>query len=159
GGSRAIGGVAGDAAIAGAVVLLTAVAARFARSRLAVASEWALCELRVGAFRHIHRLSLADLGEEQRGVLVARVTSDVDTLSQFFSWGGMSWLVYGALMVAITVTMLLDDWRLALIALGAVVPLALVLRGLQGRIGRAYARVRDKVATVAGTLSEAVMGA
>jgi len=157
--STGLGQVIGLAALAAVVVLITAVAARFTRSRLAVASEEALCELRVNAFRHIHRLSLADLGEEQRGALVARVTSDVDTLSQFFSWGGMSWLVNGALMLAVVVTMLADDWRLALVSLAAVVPLAIVLKCLQGRIGRAYASVRDRVAAVSGTLSEAVMGA
>jgi ATP-binding cassette subfamily B protein len=57
------------------------------------------------------------------------------------------------------VTMAIYDLRLALVAIAAVVPLGLVLRGLQGRIGRAYARVRDRVAGVAGALSEAVMGA
>src|SRR5207237_2597651 len=92
-GGLRLGGVAAMATVTAAIVIVTAIAARFTRSRLAVASERALCELRVAAFRHIHRLSLADFGEEQRGALVARVTSDVDTLSQFFSWGGLQWLV------------------------------------------------------------------
>src|SRR5204863_3584458 len=65
--------VAAMSAVAVVVVLVTAVASRFTRSRLAVTSEQALCALRVHAFRHVHRLSLADLGEQQRGALGSRV--------------------------------------------------------------------------------------
>src|SRR5688500_16639393 len=80
-----------------AVVVMTAVAARLTRIRLARAGERALCGLRVRAFRHIHSLSLATQTDERRGTLVSRVTSDVETLSQFLSWGGVAWLVNGGM--------------------------------------------------------------
>src|SRR5205823_3081355 len=54
--------------------------------------------------------------------------------------------------------MLVYDWRLAVVTLFAVCPLAILLRALQGRIGRAWTRVREQVAAVASSLSEAVMG-
>ena len=44
---------------------------------------------------HIHQLSLADHNDERRGALVSRVTSDIETLAQFFQWGGLAWLVDG----------------------------------------------------------------
>ena len=68
-------------------------------------SEHALYGLRTRAFAHIHQLSIADHAEERRGALVARVTCDVETLSQFFSWGGIAWLLDGTLMVAVAITM------------------------------------------------------
>ena len=44
--------------------------------------------LRVRAFRHVHDLSVLTQNAERRGSLVSRVTSDVDTISQFMQWGG-----------------------------------------------------------------------
>ncbi len=54
-----------------------------------------------GLIGHIHQLSLADHNDERRGGLVARVTSDIETLAQFFQWGGLAWLLDGTLMVIV----------------------------------------------------------
>jgi putative ABC transport system ATP-binding protein len=72
---------------AAGLVLVTAMAMRTAIQRLGVRSEEALYGLRVRLFEHIHRLSLMHHNEEKKGALVARVTGDIETLSQFFSWG------------------------------------------------------------------------
>ena len=93
------------------------------------------------------------------GALVARVTSDVETLSQFFSWGGIMWLVNGAVIVAVAVTMAIYDWRLAAIAIAVVAPLVLVLRTLQPRMLRAYEKLRADYGDVMAAVSEAVTGA
>ena len=58
-------------------------------------SEQALYDLRTRLIAHIHRISLADHNEERRGALVARVTSDIETLAEFFQWGGLAWLIDG----------------------------------------------------------------
>ena len=103
-----------------ALILVAAWAARTTSQRLATASERALCGLRVRAFNHIHALSMAHHTEEQRGALVSRVTSDVETLGQFFRWGGLAWVINSALMLAALVAMLVYDWRLALVAVATV---------------------------------------
>ena len=59
------------------------------------------CTLRARLIAHIHRISLADHNEERRGALVARVTSDIETLAQFFQWGGLAWLLDGPLMLIV----------------------------------------------------------
>ena len=64
-------------------------------------------------------MSLADHSEERKGGLVARVTSDVETMSQFFSWGALAWLLDGTLMVMVAGVMLAYDWMLALVAFWA----------------------------------------
>ena len=69
-------------------VLVAGVAFRQASLRLGVRSERALYDFRERLIGHIHGLSLADHSEERRGGLVARVTSDIETLAQFFQWGG-----------------------------------------------------------------------
>ncbi len=146
-------------ALAAAAVALTAVATRATHRRLALASEGALYGLRTKAFSHIHRLSLNHHTEELRGRLVARVTSDVETLSQFFSWGGVAWIVNSAMLVAVIATMAVYDWRLALVAVGSVAPLYLVLKTVQRHLLAAWDRVRDKVGEMLAAVTESVMGA
>ena len=98
-------------ALFGAVWLtLASLSQRHAVVRLGVRSEVALFMLRVNLFEHIHRLSLEDHDDEKNGSLVARVTSDVETLSQFFSWGALAFLLDGLLMLVVGSVMLSYDW-------------------------------------------------
>jgi putative ABC transport system ATP-binding protein len=141
------------------LVLVTAWAARTTNQRLARASERALCGLRVRAFNHIHALSMAHHTEEQRGALVSRVTSDVETLGQFFRWGGLAWIINSALMVAALSAMLVYDWRLTLVALATVLPIVLVLRLMQRKVVVAWDAVRTRVGEVLAAISESIQGA
>ena len=154
-----MGTVISVAAVGLVAVIGTAIAARATRARLATSGERALATLRVKAFRHIHRLSIATQSEERRGALVARVTSDVETLSQFLSWGGISWLVNGAVMLAVIVVMAIYDWRLCLIAVSVVIPMTVVLRLVQKLMGRAWGQVRERNGEMLTAISETVMGA
>jgi ATP-binding cassette, subfamily B, bacterial len=142
-----------------ALVLVAAWAARTTNQRLATASERALCGLRVRAFNHIHALSMAHHTEEQRGALVSRVTSDVETLGQFFRWGGLAWIINSALMLAALVTMAVYDWRLTLVAVATVLPLVVVLRSMQRRVVVAWDAVRTRVGESLAAISESIQGA
>jgi ATP-binding cassette, subfamily B, bacterial len=142
-----------------ALILVAAWAARTTNQRLATASERALCGLRVRAFNHIHALSMAHHTEEQRGALVSRVTSDVETLGQFFRWGGLAWIVNSALMLAALATMVVYDWRLALVAVATVLPLTAVLRVMQRRVVVAWDQVRTRVGESLAAMSESIQGA
>ena len=148
----------GIAAFGVFAVAVTAVAAALTRKRLARAGEAALCGLRTRAFRHIHRLSLATQTEERRGALVSRVTNDIETMSQFLSWAGVAWLVNVAVMAVVLAVMAVYDWRLTLIALVVVVPMAFVLAQVQKRLSIAYDAVRTKVGDLFSAVSEAVLG-
>jgi ATP-binding cassette, subfamily B, bacterial len=159
GGRADMSGLAGLAAAGVVLVLVTAWAARTTNQRLATASERALCGLRVRAFNHIHALSMAHHTEEQRGALVSRVTSDVETLGQFFRWGGLAWIINSALMLAALVTMVVYDWRLALVAVTTVLPLAVVLRFMQRRVVVAWDAVRTRVGESLAAISESIQGA
>jgi ATP-binding cassette, subfamily B, bacterial len=142
-----------------ALILVAAWAARTTNQRLATASERALCGLRVRAFNHIHALSMAHHTEEQRGALVARVTSDVETLGQFFRWGGLAWIINSALMLAALVAMLIYDWRLAMVAVVTVLPLVAVLRAMQRRVVVAWDAFRTRVGESLAAISESIQGA
>ena len=80
-------------------VLVIMVLSRITYLRLVRTAEGALFHLRVRVFEHIHRLSVAEQNETKRGILVARVTSDIETLARFVNWGAVSWVVNSALVV------------------------------------------------------------
>jgi putative ABC transport system ATP-binding protein len=142
-----------------ALVLVAFLAGRAAARRLVRASEEALMALRVRGFEHIHRLSIATQSRERRGVFVARVTADVDTLSQFTEEGGIAW-IWAVLQISLTlVIMLLYSWRLTIPVVLLVVPLLLVMGKLQAKMSEAYDLVRGRVGEMLSEVSESVMGA
>jgi putative ABC transport system ATP-binding protein len=154
-----IGFITSLCAVGMAVAVVAVVAQRTAVLRLGRRSEEAIYVLRVRLFEHIHRLSIADHSEERKGALVARVTSDVETLAQFFSWGALAWLLDGTLMIIVASVMLAYDWQLAVVAFVVAAPLAFVLRKVQSRLIAAYDRSRQHNAEVLNEISEVVSGA
>ena len=154
-----VGYVAQRAVIAAVAVTLAAFAFRQAQVRLGERSERALYDLRSKLIGHINHLSLADHNEERRGGLVARVTSDIETLAQFFQWGGMAWMRSSTLMAIVAIAMLAYDWMLALIAFAISLPLAFVLRAVQKRLVVAHGRARESNGEMLGVIAEVVSGA
>jgi len=154
-----VGVIAALSAVALVVIVIATWAQRTAVARLGRRSEEALYALRVRLFEHIHRLSIADHSEERKGALVARVTSDVETLAQFFQWGGLAWLLDGTLMLIVAAVMLAYDWVLAVVAFVVAAPLAYVLRRVQSHLSKAYDSARTRNATVMTQISEVVDGA
>jgi putative ABC transport system ATP-binding protein len=146
-------------AAAGALVILAYVAQRAAARRLVRASEEALAELRVRGFRHIHDLSIATQSKEKRGVFVARVTADVDTLSQFTEWGGIAWIISIAQIAGALVVMLFYSWQLTIPVVLLVVPLLYAVWRLQSSLSAAFDLVRARVGQMLSEVSESVMGA
>ena len=145
--------------IAAVALVISGIAQRQAVVRLGTRSEEALFHLRGRLIGHIHRLSLADHNEERRGALVARVTSDIETLTQFFQWGGMTWLLNGPLMLLVGAVMLAYDWVLALVAFALAAPLAIVLRIVQRHLVAAYEAARERNGEMMAAISEVVGGA
>lgn len=145
--------------VAAALIVVVWLAQRAASIRLWTAAETALAGLRVRTFAHIHRLSVSVQNEERRGVLVSRVTNDVETVAQFLEWGGINWVVGLTQMTGTLVVMLVLSWQLTLLALLVLTPLWPVMRMLQKGMVRSYERVRTRVGEVLSEISESVMGA
>lgn len=145
-------------AVAAVSVAVAAFSLRQAVLRLGIGTEEGLYTIRVKLFDHIHRLSLADHNEERRGALVSRVTSDIETLTMFFSWGALVWLLDGSLMFVVACVMLAYDWILALVAFAVSAPLFIVLRNLQKRLVAAYDLAREHNAELLGSISELISG-
>lgn len=127
--------------------------------RVIKTAENTLLGMRVRAFSHIQRLSLAEHGESRKGILTARVTSDVETLAQFAQWGALSWVVDTSLIIGTITVMAIYSWKLALLTIVIYIPLLPILRFIQRRQLHAYNDVRTKTGETIGRTSEAVGGA
>jgi ATP-binding cassette subfamily B protein len=140
-------------------VLVTAGTSSLMNQRLATVVETALSNLRVRTFRHVHDLSALHQASQQRGQLVSRVTSDIDEISRFMSWGGLNLVTSSGQLVVATAVMFVYSWRLTLVVLVTFVPFVFVARWFQRRLTVAYALVRHRVGDLLGVVAEAVTGA
>lgn len=140
-------------------VVITAGATGWMHLRLARVAETALSGLRIRAFRHIHDLSMLHQASEQRGVLVARVTSDVDQISRFMQWAGLMLLVNGGQALLALIVMLVMSVWLGLVVVALVPLIVLVVRFFQSRLEVAFLEVRERVGYMLALLAETVVGA
>jgi ATP-binding cassette subfamily B protein len=145
--------------IALAAVIITGGATGWMHVRLAKVAETALSGLRVRAFRHIHDLSMLHQASEQRGVLVARVTSDVDQISRFMQWAGLMLLVNGLQALLALGVMLVMSVQLGLVVVALIPMVVLMIRFFQSRLEIAYLIVREKVGQMLALIAETVVGA
>ena len=145
--------------IALVAVLITAGATGWMHLRLARVAETALSGLRIRAFRHIHDLSMLHQASEQRGVLVSRVTSDVDQISRFMQWAGLMIIINGGQAILALIVMLVLSVPLGLIVLALVPFIVLMIRWFQSRLEVAYLIVRERVGHMLALLAETVVGA
>ncbi len=140
-------------------VLVIMMLSRITYLRLVRTAEGALYHLRIRVFEHIHRLSVAEQNETKRGILVARVTSDIETLARFVNWGAVSWVVNSALVIGTLVVMAIYSWQLTLITIVVFLPVIPILRFLQRRQLVAYDKVRVRTGDLLGEFSETITGA
>jgi ATP-binding cassette, subfamily B, bacterial len=155
-------GTVDDVLTLGALAVVLAIVAGFASwqamFRLVRAAAAGLAQLRVAAFRRIHRLSVVEVDGDRRGALVARVTSDVEAITQFVEWGGVGMLVGGAQVVLVLIVMVtLDPVLAALVVLAAVLYAALIAV-FQRVLARAHDGVRVRAADSLTAMGEVVSG-
>ncbi|MCB1270734.1 MAG: ABC transporter ATP-binding protein, partial [Microthrixaceae bacterium] len=152
------GFIVGACIAAYVAIMVLAVLDRVTLLRLLTTAENVLYGLRTRAFAHVHDLSLAHHSETKRGVLVARVTSDIEVLAQFASWGAISWVVNLTLIVVAIAALAVYQWQLALIVVVVLLPIVPAMRIVQKRQLRAYDNHRSRVADTLSAISETIGG-
>ena len=148
--------VLGGAAVA--LALVAGLASWRAMFRLMRAAATGLAQLRVAAFRHIHRLSVVEVDRDRRGALVARVTSDVESITQFVEWGGVGMLIGGAQITLVLTAMLVLEPVLAALVVIAAILYALLIGVFQRVLARAHDGVRVRSAESLTAMGEVVAG-
>ncbi len=120
--------------------------------------ERILADLRNKLFRHLQRLSLGYFERNRAGVVISRLTNDVEALDQLVTDGVTSLFQNTLLLVGTAIILFVLDWRLALAAL-AVFPLMAIATSLfRRRSTRAYRAVRERLGLVTATLAEDIAG-
>jgi ATP-binding cassette subfamily B protein len=154
-----LGDVSHVLALSAALIVATAGVAYWMRIRLFVASETGLAQMRVQAFEHVHDLSMLTQNSQRRGVLVSRVTSDIDQISMFLQFTGIQIVVSAGQMVVATIVMSYYSWQLTLVVLVCFLPLVASLKWFAARLSAAYDVVRHSVGEMIAVIAEPVVGA
>ncbi|GGL88671.1 ABC transporter ATP-binding protein [Nakamurella endophytica] len=122
------------------------------------AAQAVLLDLRGRVFDHSQALSLSFHERYTSGRVISRMTSDLDTLNELTS-EGLDGLISGVLTVlGISVTLLVLDLPLGLIALASFLPIALLTRWFQRRSRSIYRRTRTAIAALIVQFTETMNG-
>jgi ATP-binding cassette subfamily B protein len=140
-------------------IVVTAVAQRSQVRVTGRLAAWVMNDLRVKVFVQLQRLSLDFFTEEKAGVIMTRMTSDIENLQQLMQDGLSQFAIQGLTMVVIAVVLFTMDVRLALITVLMIVPtLTVVSLWFRTASEAGYNRVRDGIANVLADLSESLHG-
>lgn len=121
--------------------------------------EALMFDLRIRLFSHFQRLSLDWYTSEKAGVLLSRMTSDVEAVTLLVNEGFVNLVIQALTIGVVTVVLFVYNPVLAAVVLGLVVPPLIVLTiWFRSASQRGYAAVRDRIADVLADLSENLAG-
>lgn len=123
-----------------------------------LAGARAMADLRLEVFKFLQRARLSYYDNQPVGRLVTRVTNDVDALGELFASGALNAIGDFVTLALIVVMMFTLDWRLALLALGTLPPLALAANWIRHRARDAFREIRTKTARLNSYMGEQVQG-
>jgi ABC-type multidrug transport system fused ATPase/permease subunit len=117
-----------------------------------------LQDLRLQLFSHLQRLSIGFYSRNRAGVIISRITNDVEALDQLVEDGLATLIQSGLMLIGVVVILFVMDSHLALLTFLAL-PL-LALGGVAFRIASAdaYRLTREKIALITGYLQESLSG-
>jgi ATP-binding cassette, subfamily B, bacterial len=140
------------------VALLAYVTYRVQITLISRVGEEFLRRLRIRVFDHLQSLSMSFYDRSKAGVLVSRMTSDVDSLSELIQMG-LTMFVSNALLLVVSLFVLtFVSWQLMLVCAIALPPVILASIKFQRDSNVAYLEVRDRIGTTLSHLQEGIAG-
>lgn len=140
-------------------ILLAIVVGRWRTLWTGLVGERLLYALRIRVFAHLQRLSLDFFTRQKKGVLISRMTSDIEHLQALFHEGIVQLVVQGLTLLVLGAQLLWFSPKLALIGFGVIIPVMFALTWWFRTISqRGYLTVRDRLADVLTHLSESLAG-
>ena len=125
---------------------------------LATIGQAIVIGLRRDLFDHLTNLSLRYFSQQKAGWIIARLTSDVDAVSDVLSQG-MPTLVANVILLPAAVTaLLIADWRLGLVSFAVLPPALILSRWFQRVSHSANVEQRNRIAAVTAQIAESVAG-
>ncbi|CAN5678187.1 ABC transporter ATP-binding protein [soil metagenome] len=122
------------------------------------AGEGFLRDLRTRVFDHLLKLSMPFYDREKAGVVVSRMTSDVDSLQELVQQGLLQLAASLLLIVGSVIFLALVSWKLLLLCLIPVPFVVLASIKFQRDSNKAYLSVRDHIGLTLSSLQEGLSG-
>jgi len=120
--------------------------------------ERILADLPNRLFDHLQDLSLGFYERNRAGVIISRLTNDVEAIDQLVTDGVTSLVQNTLTLIGTAILLFVLDWRLALATL-VVIPFMSVASAIfRTRSARAYSQVRERLGLVTATLAEDIAG-
>ena len=140
------------------VAVIAYVAYRFQVVTISRIGENFLRDLRVKVFDHLQRLSMPFYDREKAGVVVSRMTSDIDSLQELVQMGLLMFVSNSLLLFASVVVLGAVSWKLLLLC-GLAVPFVVAASiRFQRESNTAYLDVRDGIGTTLSQMQEGISG-
>jgi ATP-binding cassette subfamily B protein len=118
----------------------------------------ALQDLRERVFAHIQSMSIGFFTRRSPGVLISRLTNDIEALNQLVTTGAVTLLSSGLTLLGVVTIMLLLDLKLALVAFLTFPLLAIASVVFRIVSHGAYRATRERIAAVTAYLQETLSG-
>ena len=122
------------------------------------AGEGFLRDLRVRVFDRLQAQSMAFYDRNKAGVLVSRMTADIESMSELIQWGLLQFVQAGLLLVVTLVVLAVISWELTLVVLIVLPIIVLASVRFQRQSNKAYLDVREKVGQNLSSLQESIAG-
>ncbi len=122
------------------------------------AGEGFLRDLRVRVFDRLQAQSMAFFDRNKAGVLVGRMTADIESMSELIQWGLLQFVQAGLLLAITLVVLAVISWELTLVVLVVLPILVIASVRFQRQSNAAYLDVREKVGHNLSSLQESIAG-
>jgi ATP-binding cassette subfamily B protein len=145
-----------------AVFLVIVVAGWIATAAQSYLTSWVgeriLADIRVAVFAHVQRLDLGFFERTPAGVVISRLTNDVEAMNSMVTDGPTTLLQNTLTLIGSAIVLLVLDWRLALATLSVFPAMAIGTAIFRRYSARAYRRTRERMGDVTASLQEDISG-
>jgi ATP-binding cassette subfamily B protein len=124
--------------------------------------EWvgqrALADLRMQIFDHLQRMPIGFYERRRAGVLISRMTNDVEALDQLVTDSVVTLFQSGLTLIGTIVILLVLDWKLALLTFVMFPLMALASLAFRIASADAFRRTRETIGAITANLQETLSG-
>jgi ATP-binding cassette subfamily B protein len=117
-----------------------------------------LADLRIGLFAHIQRLDLGFFERNRAGVVISRLTNDIEALVNAVVDGPTTLVQNTIVLIGSAGVLVYVNWKLAIATLTVFPGMAIGTAIFRYYSGRAYRETRRRLAEVTGQLQEDISG-
>jgi ABC-type multidrug transport system fused ATPase/permease subunit len=118
----------------------------------------ALQDLRLRLFLHLQQLSIGFYSRNRTGVIISRMTNDIEALDQLVEDGLATLIQSGLTLIGVVVILFVLDPHLALLTFLALPVLAVGALAFRIASADAYRLTRERIAAITGYLQETLSG-